>query len=123
MITSMNAMVIERYGKRVPLVMKELQGRGARAKDADALAKTPIRPDWAQLARIGELLEQGIIVLVVDRVHPFAEAPQALAYLGSGRAKGKVVIALPPDSKRRQGLPRSCIISPPEADRTWQMFF
>ncbi|MDM5088911.1 NADP-dependent oxidoreductase [Aeromonas bestiarum] len=50
------------------------------------------RPDGAQLAEIGNLLEQGHIRPVIDRVFPLEQAKEALAYLAQGHAKGKVVI-------------------------------
>lgn len=52
------------------------------------------RPDGAQLAEIGNLLEQGHIRPVIDRVFPFEQAKEALAYLAQGHAKGKVVIKM-----------------------------
>lgn len=52
------------------------------------------RPDGAQLAEIGKLLEQGHIRPVIDRVFPFEQAKEALAYLAQGHAKGKVVIKM-----------------------------
>ncbi|MCH7350250.1 NADP-dependent oxidoreductase [Aeromonas sp. MR7] len=52
------------------------------------------RPDGAQLAAIGKLLEQGHIRPVIDRVFPFEQAKEALAYLAQGHAKGKVVIKM-----------------------------
>ena len=54
-----------------------------------------VRPDGGQLAQIGALLEAGAIRPVIDRVFPFLEAKQALAYLAQGRARGKVVVQLP----------------------------
>lgn len=54
-----------------------------------------VRPDGGQLAQIGALLEAGSIRPVIDRVFPFLEAKQALAYLAQGRARGKVVVQLP----------------------------
>lgn len=53
-----------------------------------------VRPDGRQLAEIGALLQAGYIRPVIDRVFPFDEAPQALAYLALGRARGKVVVQL-----------------------------
>jgi NADPH:quinone reductase-like Zn-dependent oxidoreductase len=53
-----------------------------------------MRPDGSQLAEIGELLESSRIRPVVDRVVPFAQAKEALAYLEQGRAKGKVVVRM-----------------------------
>lgn len=52
------------------------------------------RPDGAQLAEIGELLKAERIRPVIDRVFPFEQANDALAYLAQGRAKGKVVIKM-----------------------------
>ena len=45
-----------------------------------------------QLREIGSLIDAGIIRPVVDRVFPFAETKEALAYVETGRAKGKVVV-------------------------------
>ena len=54
-----------------------------------------VRPDGGQLAQIGELLRQGTIRPVIDQVFPFDQAKEALAYLATGRAKGKVVVQMP----------------------------
>lgn len=51
-----------------------------------------MRADGAQLAKIAALIDAGAIRPVVDRVFPFAQTPEALAYVETGRAKGKVVI-------------------------------
>jgi NADPH:quinone reductase-like Zn-dependent oxidoreductase len=53
-----------------------------------------VRPDGGQLAKIGELLEAGVIRPVIDKVFPFDQAKEALAYLEKGRAKGKVVVQI-----------------------------
>lgn len=53
-----------------------------------------VRPDGAQLTRIGQLIERGSIRPVIDTVYPFADAKAALAYLEQGRAKGKVVLQM-----------------------------
>ncbi|MCL1559545.1 NADP-dependent oxidoreductase [Xanthomonas nasturtii] len=53
-----------------------------------------VRPDGAQLAKLGELLEAGRIRPVIDTVFPFEQAAQALEYLAKGRAKGKVVVKM-----------------------------
>lgn len=53
-----------------------------------------VQPDGNQLAEIGELLKAGRIRPVIDKVVPFDEAKEALAYLEQGRAKGKVVVQL-----------------------------
>lgn len=51
-------------------------------------------PDGGQLAQIGELLKAERIQPVIDKVFPFEQAKEALAYLAQGRAKGKVVVKL-----------------------------
>jgi NADPH:quinone reductase-like Zn-dependent oxidoreductase len=48
--------------------------------------------DGAQLGQLAKLIDAGVIRPVVDRVFPFAQTPEALAYVETGRAKGKVVI-------------------------------
>ena len=53
-----------------------------------------VRPDGAQLAEIGGLLESEHIRPVIDKVFPFEQAKEALEYLAQGRAKGKVVVRI-----------------------------
>jgi NADPH:quinone reductase-like Zn-dependent oxidoreductase len=48
----------------------------------------------AQLAKLAAMIDAGTLRTVVDRVYPFAETNEALAYVESGRAKGKVVIKI-----------------------------
>jgi NADPH:quinone reductase-like Zn-dependent oxidoreductase len=47
-----------------------------------------------QLGQITSLIEAGAIRPVMDRVFPFEKTNEALAYVETGRAKGKVVIAV-----------------------------
>ncbi|MDC8783613.1 NADP-dependent oxidoreductase [Roseateles koreensis] len=53
-----------------------------------------VRPDGDQLRQIGELLKEERIQPVIDKVFPFEQAKEALAYLAQGHAKGKVVVKL-----------------------------
>ena len=53
-----------------------------------------LHPDGHQLAEIGKLLDAGHIVPVIDKVFPFDQTKEALAYLEEGRAKGKVVVEI-----------------------------
>jgi NADPH:quinone reductase-like Zn-dependent oxidoreductase len=53
-----------------------------------------VRPDGAQLDEIGGLLKAERIKPVIDKVFPFEQAKEALAYLAQGRAKGKVVVEM-----------------------------
>ncbi|HED4875082.1 TPA: NADP-dependent oxidoreductase [Stenotrophomonas maltophilia] len=54
-----------------------------------------MRADGQQLRGITPLVESGVIRPVIDRLFPFHETQDALAYVESGRAKGKVVVELP----------------------------
>ena len=45
-----------------------------------------------QLREIGRLIDSRVIRAVVDRVFPFESTNEAMAYVESGRAKGKVVV-------------------------------
>ncbi|WP_138483978.1 NADP-dependent oxidoreductase [Dyadobacter bucti] len=51
-----------------------------------------MRANGKQLHEITKLIESGDIRPVVDKVFPFAQTNEALAYVESGRAKGKVVV-------------------------------
>lgn len=53
-----------------------------------------VHASGSQLSQIGELLQEGTITPVIDRVFPFDQAKEALAYLETGRAKGKVVVQM-----------------------------
>jgi NADPH:quinone reductase-like Zn-dependent oxidoreductase len=51
-----------------------------------------MRAQGDRLGKITSLIESGAIRPVVDRVFPFEQTNEALAYVETGRAKGKVVI-------------------------------
>lgn len=53
-----------------------------------------MRADGAQLLEITTLLEAGTIKPVIDRVFPFHAVNDALAYIGTGRARGKVMVQI-----------------------------
>jgi alcohol dehydrogenase len=53
-----------------------------------------MRADGDQLNRIATLIDSGAIRPVIDRIFPFASTPEALAYVETGRSKGKVVIKI-----------------------------
>jgi NADPH:quinone reductase-like Zn-dependent oxidoreductase len=50
------------------------------------------------LALLEELFEDGEVVPVIDKRYPLSKVPEALRYLGEGRAQGKVVITLEHDN-------------------------
>jgi NADPH:quinone reductase-like Zn-dependent oxidoreductase len=53
-----------------------------------------VQPNRNDLMFITELCDAGKIVPMIDRTYPLGQVPEALRYLGEGRAKGKVVIAM-----------------------------
>lgn len=53
-----------------------------------------MRPSGEQLEAIGALVEQGVIKPVIDKTFPLASAAEAVAYVESGHAAGKVVVRI-----------------------------
>jgi len=51
-------------------------------------------PSGSELAELANLIDTGVIKVVLDRVFPFAEVGEALAHLETGHAKGKVVVRM-----------------------------
>jgi NADPH:quinone reductase-like Zn-dependent oxidoreductase len=76
------------------LVMRLLSHRIRRsaARHHVAYSFVFMRASGDQLRQLSPLLESGAIRPVVDRIFPFASTNEALAYVETGRAKGKVVV-------------------------------
>lgn len=53
-----------------------------------------MKANGTQLEQITRLIEAGVIRPVVDKVFPFEATNEAMAYVETGRAKGKVVIKM-----------------------------
>jgi NADPH:quinone reductase-like Zn-dependent oxidoreductase len=51
-----------------------------------------MKPDNQLMLDLRELLESGRFTPVIDRSYALSQVPEALAYLGKGHARGKVVI-------------------------------
>jgi len=47
-----------------------------------------------QLTEIGSLIEAGVVRPVIDKVFPFEKTNEAMSYVASGRAKGKVIVKI-----------------------------
>jgi NADPH:quinone reductase-like Zn-dependent oxidoreductase len=69
-------------------VRKKAKGRGA------SYAFLFMRASGEQLGQITSLIDSGAIRPVIDRTFPFDATNDALAYVETGRAKGKVVVRL-----------------------------
>ncbi|WP_416409054.1 NADP-dependent oxidoreductase [Agrobacterium rosae] len=59
-----------------------------------------MRAEGEQLQEIAKLIDVGAIRPVVDKVFSFAQTAEALAHVETGRAKGKVVVAVSQSSCR-----------------------
>jgi NADPH:quinone reductase-like Zn-dependent oxidoreductase len=46
------------------------------------------------LVLLKEMIEAGKITPVIDRTFPLSEVPEAIRYLETGRAQGKIVITV-----------------------------
>jgi len=53
-----------------------------------------VQPNLKDMLHMTELYEAGKVVPIIDRRYPLSEVPEALRYLGEGRAKGKIVITM-----------------------------
>ncbi len=51
-----------------------------------------MHPSGSDLSLLAELIEQGKLKVTIDRTYPFAKIAEALGYVESGHAKGKVVL-------------------------------
>jgi NADPH:quinone reductase-like Zn-dependent oxidoreductase len=69
-------------------IRRKAKGRGV------AYSFLFMRADGGQLSQITSLIEGGIIRPIMDRVFPFEATNEALAYVETGRSKGKVVVTL-----------------------------
>ncbi|HEY0070264.1 MAG TPA: NAD(P)-dependent alcohol dehydrogenase [Chloroflexia bacterium] len=58
-----------------------------------------VHPNLKDMVHLTELYETGKVVPVIDRCYPLSEVPEALRYVGEGRAKGKVVITVGQNSR------------------------
>ena len=56
-----------------------------------SLSKAPSRKD---LLMMRELIETGKVIPVIDKYYPLSEAVEALRYVDTGHAQGKVVITM-----------------------------
>ena len=52
------------------------------------------KEDQSDLAFMKHLLETGKVVPVLDKQYPFSEITEAIRYLETGRARGKVVVTI-----------------------------
>jgi NADPH:quinone reductase-like Zn-dependent oxidoreductase len=58
------------------------------------IGRTAVHTNKEDLLFLKELLETGKVVPVIDRCYPLSETPEAIRYLETGRARGKVIITV-----------------------------
>jgi NADPH:quinone reductase-like Zn-dependent oxidoreductase len=59
---------------------------------AQMLTTFTMKPSGEDLDEVTKLVEAGALRPVIDRTYPLEEVPEAITYLETGRARGKVVI-------------------------------
>jgi NADPH:quinone reductase-like Zn-dependent oxidoreductase len=59
------------------------------------LATFIVSPNQENLVALRELIETGKVTPVIDRTYPLSESRQAIDRVGTGHARGKVVVAVP----------------------------
>ncbi len=59
------------------------------------MASFTVKPNKEDLQFLRQLIEAGELMPVIDRTYSLSETPEAIRYLESGHARGKVVITVP----------------------------
>ena len=59
------------------------------------MASFTVKPNKEDLQFLKQLIEAGELMPVIDRTYSLSETPEAIRYLESGHARGKVVITVP----------------------------
>ena len=77
-----------------PLFQILLLGPLVRRATGKTIRVLAVQPNLKDMVHITELYEAGKVVPIIDRRYRLSEVPEALRYLGEGRAKGKVVITV-----------------------------
>jgi NADPH:quinone reductase-like Zn-dependent oxidoreductase len=79
-------------GKPAQLFEGMLLANWLSEKDGRKLGGVAAKIDQNDLYTLKELLEAGKIVPAIDKRYPLNEVPEALRYLGTNHARGKIVI-------------------------------
>lgn len=69
-------------------------------------------PNQADLLTLGELVSTGKVTPVIDREYPLAETAEAIRYLETSRARGKVIITILPETVQSETVRSESV--PPE---------
>jgi alcohol dehydrogenase len=83
-----------RYGLAAALWVMSFAVRARARKAGVGYRYLFMHPSGEDLRLLAELIESGRLKVVTDRLFPFADMAEALAYVESGKAKGKVVVTM-----------------------------
>lgn len=75
-------------------LLRVLAGGLVPRRDGKKIGLLAVRLGAKQVAPLVELIRDGSVVTRIDRRYRLAEVPEALAYLGAGHARGKVVVTI-----------------------------
>lgn len=81
-------------GSMAQLFQAQLLGPWISRQGDIKIAVLETKPSRDDLVFVKELLEAGDVTPVIDRCYPFAEVPEAIRYIETGHARGKVVIGV-----------------------------
>lgn len=86
-------------GAQAQMFQALLLGPWKSKRGGKKLGALTVKPNQADLALLKALLETGKVVPVIDKRYPLHEVPEALRYLGTGHAQGKIVITVAQTNK------------------------
>jgi NADPH:quinone reductase-like Zn-dependent oxidoreductase len=86
-------------GKPAQIFQAMLMGPWMSETGGKKMGGVSAKIDQKDLGLIKELIEAGKVKPVIDRWYPLSETAEALRYLGTGHAKGKVVITMAQNDK------------------------
>jgi NADPH:quinone reductase-like Zn-dependent oxidoreductase len=87
---------VQAGGTAAQLFQALLMGPGMSKREGRRLGTLTAKPNQKDLMLLKELLEAGNVAPVIDKCYPLGDVPEALRYLGTGHARGKVVISVDP---------------------------
>jgi NADPH:quinone reductase-like Zn-dependent oxidoreductase len=81
-------------GKPAQMFQALLFGSWMSEKGGRKMGLVSAKPDQQDLILMKELFEAGKVRSVIDRCYPLKEAVDAMRYLGTGHARGKIVVTI-----------------------------
>jgi NADPH:quinone reductase-like Zn-dependent oxidoreductase len=81
-------------GSVVTMLQILLLGPWIRRTTGKKIRILAVRPNTEDVDFVKELIEAGRVMPIIDETFPLSEVPEAISYVGDGRAQGKVVITM-----------------------------